>query len=94
MKKTKFFFGEVINIGKSKILFDANNIKDLNNEFKIAIDSYLESCKKQNKHPIVPVSNNLFIDLPHQLQERILQKSMENHIPPQQLVCDIIDKAL
>lgn len=88
------FWGKVVNIDpQSIILFEAKQEKDLEKEFKISVDFYLDNCKKRGETPQPPVNDNIFAwSFPEKLTQKIKEESVKHHIPPQQLVQEIIER--
>ena len=61
-EEDKIFWGEIINLGsKSMILFHSENANELENEFQISVDAYLEACKKTGSSAKKPFSGKMLI---------------------------------
>ena len=61
-EEDKIFWGEVVNLGnKSMILFHSENANELEKEFQISVDAYLETCKKPGVIAKKPFSGKMLI---------------------------------
>jgi predicted HicB family RNase H-like nuclease len=50
-KEDKCLFGKVLGMTKDLILYEGNTVEELENDFKAAIDSYLEGCEELGIKP-------------------------------------------
>ncbi len=55
--EAKIFHGEVLGL-RDIIAFQADNAKDIEQEFHISVDVYLEWCKERNEKPEKPSDNS------------------------------------
>lgn len=93
-EEDKVFWGEVINIGKNKILFESENSKKLYEEFKISVDFYLETCKKNNKQTIKPASGKFSLRIDPKEHAQLTQVAKQRKISVNALVRNFITDQL
>ncbi|CAN2040319.1 Toxin-antitoxin system HicB family antitoxin [Candidatus Magnetomoraceae bacterium gMMP-15] len=60
--EAKIFYGRVINI-RDTITFQSENAKQLENEFRLSVDSYLEFCNDLGESPEKPYSGRFVLRL-------------------------------
>ncbi len=53
--------GKVVNVPHAFIAFDAKDVEQLYEEFKLSIDAYLEACEKTGRKPKKPFSGKMMI---------------------------------
>lgn len=56
------FVGKVLGI-RDVILFEADSVKGLEKEFKIAVDDYLKDCKERKREPNKPCNGRVLLRL-------------------------------
>jgi predicted HicB family RNase H-like nuclease len=69
------FWGEVVNIPHSMILFHSENAKKLKNEFQISVNAYLETCKQTGREPLRPMSGKILIRTTPNIHSMITAKA-------------------
>jgi predicted HicB family RNase H-like nuclease len=72
------FHGEIINT-RDVITFQGTNVEDIQREFQVSIDVYLEFCAEQNKAPDNPCSGHLVLDISPELQTAMVQTARQEH---------------
>ncbi len=61
-KDAKIFYGRVINT-RDTITFQSDNAKDLEQEFQISVDTYLDFCQELGESPEKPYSGKFVLRL-------------------------------
>ena len=74
------FCGKVEGLKNDLICFEGQTVKELKQDFKNAIDNYLECCKNLNEKPEVQCKGSLNIRLGPELHSEAKIKSEEKHI--------------
>ena len=80
------FCGKIEGLKNTLILFEGNSVKELKKDFKEAIDSYLENCKKCNEVPEKQCKGSLNIRLGTDLHAKAKMKSIEQNISINELI--------
>ena len=70
-KEDKSLCGKVLGMTKDLILYEGNTIEELENDFKNAIDSYLEGCEELGITPRKGYNGVLNIRIPSEIHTRI-----------------------
>ena len=66
----KILFGTVLDTN-DEILFDAKDTEEIEKEFHLAIDDYLEMCEEIGKEPDKPFSGKFNLRLPPDLHKQV-----------------------
>ncbi|SLM32452.1 HicB family protein [Desulfamplus magnetovallimortis] len=61
-KDSKIFYGHVVNT-KDTITFQSENAKELEKEFQVSVDTYLDFCKELGELPEKPYSGRFVLRL-------------------------------
>jgi len=77
-KEDKCLCGKVLGMAKDLILYEGNTVEELENDFKNAIDSYLEGCDELGIKPRKSHNGVLNIRIPSEIHSRIALYA-ENH---------------
>ena len=77
-KDEKYFYGKVLGMTKDSITYEGDTIDELENDFKNAIESYLEGCKELGIRPRKGYNGVLNIRIPSEIHSRIALYA-ENH---------------
>ena len=80
------FWGKVEGLKNTSIIFEGKTVKDLKNDFKEAIDSYLEKCKENNEIPEEQCKGSLNVRLGKELHTKAKIKAMEEHVSINELI--------
>jgi len=70
-KTDRCFFGEVLGLPKSGIIYEGNTAEELFEDFKGGIDLYLEHCKDLGIRPEKPYDGTINIKIPPTIHSRI-----------------------
>jgi len=65
------FYGKVLGMNKSCITYEGESSSELIEDFKGAIDIYLEHCKREGFEPEKPYNGILNIHIPAEIHSRI-----------------------
>ena len=74
------FFGKIEGLKNDLICFEGETVKELKEDFKNAIDHYLETCKNLNEKPEVQCKGSLNVRLGPKLHNEAKIKSEEKKI--------------
>ena len=80
------FYGIIEGLEHDSISFEGVNVKDLKNDFKDAIDDYLNLCKANNLIPEKQCKGSLNVRLGIELHTKAKMKSIEEHISINELI--------
>jgi predicted HicB family RNase H-like nuclease len=61
--EAKIFYGHVINT-KDTITFQSDNAKNLEKEFQVSVDTYIDFCQELGESPEKPYSGKFLLRLP------------------------------
>jgi predicted HicB family RNase H-like nuclease len=70
-KEDKCLNGKVLGMTKDLILYEGNTVEELENDFKAAIDSYLEGCEELGIKPRKSYNCVLNIRIPSEIHGKI-----------------------
>ncbi|BAS67968.1 MAG: type II toxin-antitoxin system HicB family antitoxin [Gammaproteobacteria bacterium] len=93
-EEDQIFWGEVINIGKNKILFESDNAKKIYDEFKASVDFYLETCKKNNNQVVKPASGKFSLRIDPKEHAQLTQVARQRKMSVNALVRNFITDRL
>ena len=80
------FWGEIEGLKNTGISFEGENVKKLKQDFKDAIDTYLNSCKANNENPEKQCKGSLNVRLGTKLHNEAKMKSIEQNISINELI--------
>lgn len=80
------FCGKIEGLKNDTILFEGNTVKELKKDFKAAIDSYLETCKKTNTEPEKQCKGSFNIRIKPNLHRALVLRAKKENISLNQLV--------
>jgi len=90
----KCFFGNVLDLSKSNITYEGENPSELFEDFKGAIDMYLEHCKINGINPEKPLNQLLNILLPSHIQNRVSIYAKNHGTTIDDFICESIERRL
>ncbi len=67
----KCLFGKVQGLHGTLISYEGTTVDEITEDFKGAIDDYLESCKARGIEPAKPFSGRLVLRMPSELHEKV-----------------------
>jgi len=68
------FVGEVINT-QDILIFDGNNILEVETSFHAVVDEYIEDCKAESKHPNKAFSGQFVMRIKPELHQELFAKA-------------------
>ena len=71
-KESKMLVGKVLGMTSDCILYEGNNVEELENDFQNAINSYIESCHEMGIKPRKSYNGNLNIRIPADIHSQII----------------------
>jgi len=77
-KEDKCLYGNVLGMTKDSITYEGNTVEELENDFRDAVESYLEGCKEIGIKPRKGYNGVLNIRIPSDVHSRIALYA-ENH---------------
>lgn len=80
------FFGKIEGLKKDLISFEGENVKELKKDFKDAINSYLDVCKRLKQEPEKQCKGSLNVRLGTELHTKAKIKSVELDISINELI--------
>ncbi|MDR1632536.1 MAG: type II toxin-antitoxin system HicB family antitoxin [Dysgonamonadaceae bacterium] len=93
-KADKCLHGKVLGMSKDLILYEGNTIHELEEDFKAAVNSYIESCEEMGIAPRKPYNGVLNIRIPSEIHCKIARISEDNGISINAFIRDSIEKRL
>jgi predicted HicB family RNase H-like nuclease len=70
-KENKCLYGKVLGMSKDYISYEGNTVEELENDFKDAIESYLEGCNELGIKPRKGYNGVLNIRIPSEIHSKI-----------------------
>ena len=77
-KEYKCLYGKVLGMTKDSITYEGNTVEELENDFRDAIESYLDGCKEMGIKPRKGYNGVLNIRIPSEIHTQIALY-VENH---------------
>ena len=88
------FWGKVEGLKNTSITFEGSTVKELKNDFKDAIDFYLEGCRIDNTEPEKQCKGSLNVRLGVELHTKAKMKSIEENISINELIKNAVAQYL
>ena len=70
------FVGEVINT-QDILVFDGNDVSEIEQSFHAVVDEYIENCKAEGKEPNKPFSGNFVMRIKPELHRALFIKAKQ-----------------
>jgi len=93
-KECKCLYGKVPRMTKDLILYEGNTVEELENDFKNAIDSYLEGCEELGIKPRRAYNGVLNIRIPSDIHGRVAMYAKNNGTSINAFIRDSIERKL
>lgn len=93
-KENKCLHGKVLGMAKDCILYEGNTVEELENDFREAVESYLEGCKELGIKPRKGYNGVLNIRIPSEIHIRIAMYAKEHGTSINAVIRDSIEKKL
>ena len=87
------FYGRIEGI-EDLVSFEGVSVKELKKAFQVAVDDYLDLCRKANKNPEKSFKGSFNIRIPSDLHRRVYRKSLREGISLNQLVQRTLEKEI
>lgn len=84
------FYGVIEGLKNTSISFEGETVKKLKEDFKDAIDYYLEFCKDNNENPEKQCKGSLNVRLGTELHTKAKMKSIEKNISINELIKEAV----
>lgn len=88
------FCGNIEGLKNASISFEGTTVKELKQDFKDAIDNYIQVCKDCNEKPEKQCKGSLNVRLGVELHNKAKIKSIENNISINELIKKAVDMYL
>jgi predicted HicB family RNase H-like nuclease len=93
-KEDKCLYGKVLGMTKDCILYEGNTIEELENDFRDAIESYLEGCKELGIKPRKGYNGVLNIRIPSEIHSRVAMIAEKTGTSINAFIRDSIERRL
>ena len=90
----KRFYGKVLGMTKDSITYEGRTVDELEDDFKDAIESYLEGCMELGIKPRRGYKGVLNIRIPSEVHSRIAMYAKNHGTSINSFICDSIEKRL
>ena len=90
----KRLYGKVLGMAKDSITYEGNTVEELENDFKDAIESYLEGCRELGIQPRKGYNGILNIRIPSEIHSRIAMYAENHGTSINSFIRDSIEKRL
>ncbi len=88
------FWGMVEGLKNTSITFEGQNVKELKQDFKEAIEHYLQICKERCEEPEKQCKGSLNVRLGVELHTKAKMKSIEENISINELIKNAVSAYL
>jgi predicted HicB family RNase H-like nuclease len=88
------FYGKVLGMSRDRITYEGESAAELLDDFKGAIDMYLEHCQAKGIKPEKSYNDMLNIRIPSEVQSRIAKYAEINGTSINSFICDSIERRL
>ncbi|MDR3287437.1 MAG: type II toxin-antitoxin system HicB family antitoxin [Prevotellaceae bacterium] len=93
-KTDKCLYGKVLGMTKDCITYEGITVEELENDFKEAIDSYIEGCKELGIKPRKAYNGVLNIRIPSEIHSKIADMANANGISINAFIRESIEQRL
>ena len=93
-KEDKCLYGKVLGMTKDSITYEGNTVEELENDFRDAIESYLEGCKEIGIKPRKGYNGVLNIRIPSEIHCKIAMLSENSGTSINAFIRDSIERRL
>ena len=88
------FFGKVLGMKRACITYEGENASALVEDFKGAVDTYLEHCQSKSKSPEKPYSDILKVQIPYDTHFKVVSYVENNGTCVDDFILNLIEKQL
>ena len=88
------FYGKVLGMNRACITYEGENASELFDDFKGAVDMYLEHCQRKEINPEKPENDLVSIYLPSEIHVKIATYAHNHGTSVDDLVRDSLEKRL
>jgi predicted HicB family RNase H-like nuclease len=93
-KENSCLYGNVLGMNKDSISYEGSTVVELENDFKDAIESYLEGCNELGIKPRKGHNGVLNIRIPSEIHSRIALYAENHGTSINSFICDSIERRL
>jgi len=93
-KEDDCLVGKVIGMHDALILYEGKTLDDLKEDFRNAVDSYIESCLANGNVPKKPFSGKLIVRMPSELHGRIAVAAADHNTTINDFINSTLSSAL
>ncbi len=91
--EAKIFYGRVVNI-RDTITFQSENAQQLETEFHLSIDTYIDFCQEMGQSPEDPFSGRFAIQIRPELHYQVALKAAHHQVAMDAYIQDVLEKAV
>jgi len=88
------FYGKVLGTKHACITYEGENASELMEDFKGAVDMYLERCESKNVIPEKPYNDLLKVHIPAEIHFKVVSYAQNNGTSIDDFVLNLIEKRL
>jgi predicted HicB family RNase H-like nuclease len=89
----KCFFGKIEMID-DLITFEAENVADLENNFKLAVNDYIATCKQLNKNPQKAYKGTFNVRIEPNLHKKLYKTALKNNVSLNAFIAQTLKNSL
>ncbi len=89
----KVFFGKIVHIN-DLVTFEATTVKDLEKNFREAVDDYIKTCRQLGKEPQKSFKGTFNVRVKPDLHRKASMVSLQRHISLNKLVEQALEKEI
>ena len=93
-KEDKCLYGKVLGMSKDCITYEGNTVDELENDFRNAIESYMEGCKEIGIQPRKGYNGVLNIRIPSEIHCQVAMVAERNGTSINSFIRESIEKQL
>ena len=90
----KCFFGKVLGMNQSCITYEGENATEIIEDFKGAVDMYLDHCKNKGIIPEKPYNGVLNIHIPIEIHSKIALYAENHGTSIDSFICESLERRL
>jgi predicted HicB family RNase H-like nuclease len=88
------FYGKVLGMKRACITYEGENASELIEDFKGAVDMYLEHCQRKGINPEQPYNDILKVHIPSEIHFKVVSYAQNNGTSIDDFILNLIEKQL
>jgi len=93
-EEDKCFFGKILGLSNSLILYEGYSLDELKEDFMVGVEGYLDRCTMKGIEPEKTYNSVLNIQIPFEIHIRATSYAEKQGTSIDAFVCDLIEKQL